>query len=79
MPLINLSKEELETIVYCLEGYLQGNDDEELSDEIVRICTKVEQLSEVCECNNTSNVSQTGVELEDVDDSWYDEDGNIKS
>ena len=50
MPLVNLSKHELETIIYCLEGYLQGNDDEELSDEIVRICTKVEQLSEVCEC-----------------------------
>ena len=48
--LLNLTKEELETIIYCLEGYLQGNDDEELSDEIVRICTKVEQLSEVCEC-----------------------------
>ena len=48
--LLNLTKEELETIIYCLEGYLQGNDDEELSDEIVRICTKVEQLSEVCTC-----------------------------
>ena len=58
MPLVNLSKHELETIIYCLEGYLQGNDDEELSDEIVRICTKVEQLSEVCECkeqNDTYN------------------------
>ena len=54
MPLINFTKEELEVIVYCLEGYLQGHDDEELSDEIVRICTKVEQLSEVCECNNQS-------------------------
>ena len=56
--LVNLSKDELETIIYCLEGYLQGNDDEELSDEIVRICTKVEQLSEVCECkeqNDTYN------------------------
>ena len=50
--LLNLTKEELETIIYCLEGYLQGNDDEELSDEIVRICTKVEQLSEVCECQS---------------------------
>ena len=55
MPLVNLSKHELETIIYCLEGYLQGNDDEELSDEIVRICTKVEQLSEVCECKEQSD------------------------
>ena len=58
MPLVNLSKHELETIIYCLEGYLQGNDDEELSDEIVRICTKVDQFSEVCECkeqNDTYN------------------------
>ena len=50
MPLVNFTKEELEIIVYCLEGYLQGHDDEKLSDEIVRVCTKVEQLSEVCEC-----------------------------
>jgi len=28
--------------------------------------------------NMKTNVTTTGVELEDVDDSWYDKDGNIK-
>jgi len=71
MPLINLSKEELKKVEY----YLLGDTDP----LIVSVLEKIKSLDEVCECNNTSNVSQTGVELEDVDDSWYDEDGNIKS
>ena len=70
MPLINLSKEELKKVEY----YLLGDTDP----LIVSVLEKIRSLDEVCECNNTSNVSQTGVELEDVDDSWYDEDGNIK-
>ena len=70
MPLINLSKEELKKVEY----YLLGDTDP----LIVSVLEKIKSLDEVCECNNTSNVSQTGVELEDVDDSWYDEDGNIK-
>ena len=28
--LVNLSKDEMSTILYVLEGYVQGNDDEEL-------------------------------------------------
>ena len=71
MPLINLSKEELKKVEY----YLLGDTDP----LIVSVLEKIRSLSEVCECNNTSNVSTTRVELEDVDDSWYDEDGNIKS
>jgi len=71
MPLINLSKEELKKVEY----YLLGDTDP----LIVSVLEKIRSLDDVCECNNTSNVSQTGVELEDVDDSWYDEDGNIKS
>jgi len=36
---------ELETILYTLEGYIQGNDDDKLCDELVGICDKiVEQL-----------------------------------
>ena len=70
MPLINLSKEELKKVEY----YLLGDTDP----LIVSVLEKIRSLDEVCECNNTSNVSITGVELEDVDDSWYDEDGNIK-
>ena len=70
MPLINFTKEELHKI----ECYLLGENDPVVDS----ILEKIEALSDVCECNNTSNVSTTGVELEDVDDSWYDEDGNIK-
>ena len=32
--LVNLSKDEMSTILYVLEGYVQGNDDEELVAEI---------------------------------------------
>ena len=38
---------ELETILYSLEGYIQGNDDDTLADELVEICYKIEaQLEE---------------------------------
>ena len=36
------TKHELETILYSLEGYIQGNDDNELCDELVDICYKIE-------------------------------------
>ena len=43
----SFSKHELETILYSLEGYIQGNDDIELADELVDICYKIEaQLQE---------------------------------
>ena len=32
---------ELETILYSLEGYIQGNDDDKLCDELVGICDKI--------------------------------------
>ena len=39
------TKNELETILYSLEGYIQGNDDDKLCDELEDICYKiVEQL-----------------------------------
>ena len=45
---LSFSKHELETILYSLEGYIQGNDDLELVDELVDICYKIEaQLEEV--------------------------------
>ena len=39
---IIFNKRELETILYSLEGYIQGNDDIELVDELVDICYKLE-------------------------------------
>ena len=40
------TKNELETILYTLEGYIQGNDDDKLCDELCVICDKiVEELA----------------------------------
>ena len=42
------TKDELETILYSLEGYIQGNDDDKLCDELEDICNKiVEELEPV--------------------------------
>ena len=39
---------ELETILYTIEGYIQGNDDDKLCDELCTICDKiVEELEPV--------------------------------
>ena len=35
------TKNELETILYTLEGYIQGNDDDKLCDELEDICNKI--------------------------------------
>ena len=36
------NKDELETILYSLEGYIQSNDDLKLVDELVDLCYKIE-------------------------------------
>ena len=42
------TKDELETILYTIEGYIQGNDDDKLCDELEDICHKiVEELEPV--------------------------------
>ena len=48
--LVNLSKDEMSTILYVLEGYVQGNDDEELVAEIDGIFEKFEGIRDACEC-----------------------------
>ena len=56
--LVNLSKDEMSTILYVLEGYVQGNDDEELCKEIDGIFEKFEGIIDACECkeqNDTYN------------------------
>ena len=40
---MTFDKHQLETILYSLEGYIQGNDDLELVDELVDICYKIEE------------------------------------
>ena len=41
---MTFSKHELETILYSLEGYIQGNNDEELVEELDTICYKIEAI-----------------------------------
>ena len=44
---MNFTTKDLQTILYSLEGYIQGNDDLKLTDELVDICYKIEaQLEE---------------------------------
>ena len=39
-----LTEEQISTILYCLEGYVQGNDDEELCEEIDEIFEELETV-----------------------------------
>ena len=39
---LTLREEQISTILYCLEGYMQGNDDEELVEEIDEIFKDLE-------------------------------------
>tara|TARA_E500000331_G_C16877779_1_gene549113 strand:- start:225 stop:461 length:237 start_codon:yes stop_codon:yes gene_type:complete len=40
---MNFKRHDLEDILYSLEGYIQGNDDEELCDRLVDICYRIER------------------------------------
>ena len=39
---MNFTTNDLQTILYSLEGYMQGNDDTELVEELNIICDKIE-------------------------------------
>ena len=41
-----LTEDQLSTILYVLEGYVQGNDDEELVEEIDEIFKELETVSD---------------------------------
>ena len=43
---MSFTQKELETILYSLEGYIQGNDDEELVAELEDICNKISKQLE---------------------------------
>ena len=49
---LTLREEQISTILYCLEGYVQGNDDEELVTEIDGIFEKFEGILDACECQS---------------------------
>ena len=48
---MTFSKDDLETILYSLEGYIQGNDDEELVEKLEDICYRIDKKLEVIKCN----------------------------
>ena len=39
---MNFTRDDLEDILYSLEGYLQGNDDSELCERLETICYRIE-------------------------------------
>ena len=43
---MNLTTKDLETILYSLEGYMQGNDDNELVEELDDICYRINKKLE---------------------------------
>ena len=42
----NLTGAQIRTILYCLEGYVQGNDDTELCEEVDNIFTELESVTD---------------------------------
>ena len=45
---MNFKRDDLEDILYSLEGYIQGNDDSELCERLEDICYRIERkLSDI--------------------------------
>ena len=40
---MNFKRDDLEDILYSLEGYIQGNDDEELCERLEDICYRIDR------------------------------------
>ena len=63
------TKHELETILYTLEGYMIGNDDDKLCDELSAICDKISKelppiVINLPEGTNLTKVTITPQQLE---------------
>ena len=43
---MNFTTKDLQTILYSLEGYIQGNDDNELVEELEDICYRIDKKLE---------------------------------
>ena len=43
---MNLTTKDLQTILHSLEGYIQGNDDNELVEELEDICYRIDKKLE---------------------------------
>ena len=55
---MTFSKDDLETILYSLEGYIQGNDDDLLCDELVDICYRIERKLSDMDYTPTSDYAE---------------------
>ena len=68
---LTLREEQISTILYCLEGYVQGNDDEELVAEIGSsvLCSEAGLNSEVV-FNNTLAYCQSWAKKLKSDPQW---------
>lgn len=84
---VTLTEAQISTILYVLEGYVQGNDDysddnqfktdvdsifETLEGVVDKFYSQQERIEQQIEWYNK------GVELENVTNEWYDENGNLK-
>ena len=62
---MNFTTNDLQTILYSLEGYMQGNDDNELVEELEDICYRIdkkleEKYRELDEINQLKSLLKEG-------------------
>ena len=57
---MNFTKDDLETILYSLEGYIQGNDDEELVEKLEDICYRIDKKLEPDVNNEEKTIDYRG-------------------
>ena len=66
---MNLTNDDLQTILYSLEGYMQGNDDNELVEELNTICNKIVNELEGESNNEIDKITDEFDKLERENDS----------
>ena len=57
---MNFTTDDLETILYSLEGYIQGNDDEELVEKLEDICYRIDKKLEPDVNNEEKTIDYRG-------------------
>ena len=55
---MNFTKDDLEDILYSLEGYIQGNDDEELCERLEDICYRIDRKLSDMDYTPTSDYAE---------------------
>ena len=54
---MNFTTDDLETILYSLEGYIQGNDDNELVEKLDGICYRIQRQIEVQSTTQSNTIT----------------------